>query len=78
MDFQIYNSIKNTEVVINKIIIDKSVERYKLEHPIVIHPLTYFLEDAGLKYISSNRNGYWRFLVIDDKKYMLARIKYGI
>lgn len=43
-----------------------------------IHPLTTFLDTVGLRYVKMFRNEYWACDVIDEQKYMIAKIKYGI
>jgi hypothetical protein len=39
-----------------------------------------FDEECGLKYCSfpENNTGYFHFKIVDESKYLLAKIKYGI
>lgn len=43
-----------------------------------LHPLTKFFDITGLEYIKRQNKTYWVCEVLNQKKYMLAKIKYGI
>ena len=48
------------------------------ENPTSIHPTSNFLDSIGLQYRKTYRIHSWTCEVVDEKKYMLAKIKYGI
>jgi hypothetical protein len=48
------------------------------ENPTTIHPLSNFLDSIGLQFKKTYRAHSLSCEVIDQKKYMLAKIKYGI
>jgi hypothetical protein len=66
------------EVKVDKKLIEYHWTRWHDKNPTVLHPLTNFLETLGLKYMRLYRDDAWVCYVIDEQKFMLAKIKYGI
>ena len=60
-----------------KLLTEKYLKWYA-DNPDTMHPLTLFLETLGLLYVKLYRNECWTCRVVDEQKFMLAKIKYGI
>jgi hypothetical protein len=67
------------QVKINKHLFIDLLDKWKEQNPSCVHPTTEFLDSMGLHY---NRliflSGEYLCTVVDEKKYLVAKIKYGI
>lgn len=52
--------------------------KWMLDNPNDKHPMTSFFDNIGLSYMRLDKRGDYRCWIVDSKKYMITKIKYGI
>jgi hypothetical protein len=68
----------NNFVILNKLDIVNAQNHWIDNNPNCKYPTTEFYESVGLVYRKLLDSGSLCFIVADQQKYMLAKIKYGI
>jgi hypothetical protein len=66
------------EVIVSRKKFQEAISKWILDNPKDKHPMTNLLDNMGLSYLKLDTHGEYRCFVADSKKYMIARIKYGI
>lgn len=66
------------QVIIDKLLFLKILDEWHQNNLHEIHPLTKFFDIVGLRYIKLQKQNFWICEVMDQQKYMVAKIKYGI